>query len=176
MNGLGFIREKLDIKILILFILQRLPEPVDLETLAGLTRQEDTVGWFDFTECLAELEESDHIVQERGGWRITPKGERNSRMVESSLPWCVRSRTEKLVSPVAARLRRDAMIVTEHRVLDDGTAMAELSLSDGKGPMLRLSVLCAGEAQAAEIETRFRTQAEQTYARIMRLLTADEAL
>ena len=171
MNSLGFIREKLDIKILILFILRRLSEPVDLDTLAELTRQEETVGWFDFTDCLAELEQSGHIAPERGGWRITPKGDRNSQAVESSLPWCVRARTEKLVTPVAARLRRDAMIVTGHEQLEDGTALAELSLSDGKGPMLRLSVLCAGQEQAAEIEARFRSNAEQTYARIMQLLT-----
>ena len=173
MNTLGFIREKLDIKILILFILRRLPEPVDLDTLSELTRQEETVGWFDFAESLSELEQSGHVERRNGDWRITDKGERNSQAVESSLPWCVRARTEKLVAPVAARLRRDSMIVTGHSLQDDGTAVAELALSDGKGPMLRLSILCAGQEQAAEIEARFRSNAEQTYARIMQLLTTD---
>ena len=47
MGRLGFIHEKLDIKILILYILRRLPGTVDPETLAELCQCDSGVGYFD---------------------------------------------------------------------------------------------------------------------------------
>ena len=49
----GFIHEKLDIKLLILFILSRLPAPCDRGTLDELCQQCDNgVGYFDYSDCL----------------------------------------------------------------------------------------------------------------------------
>ncbi len=47
---LGFIHDKLDIKILILFILRRLPEPVTFDVLRDLTLCDDGIGYFDFAD------------------------------------------------------------------------------------------------------------------------------
>ena len=43
----GFIHDKLDIKILILFILQRLYAPISMDTLAELTLCDDGISYFD---------------------------------------------------------------------------------------------------------------------------------
>ena len=43
-NRFGFIREKLDIKILILFILKRLTAPVDFDKLSELTMCDDGIS------------------------------------------------------------------------------------------------------------------------------------
>ena len=51
----GFIHEKLDIKLLILFVLRRLPAPIDAESLADLVLIDGGIGYFDYKECLAEL-------------------------------------------------------------------------------------------------------------------------
>ena len=53
MDRLGFIHEKLDIKILILFILRRLPGTVNRDMLSDFTQCDGGVGYFDFSDCLS---------------------------------------------------------------------------------------------------------------------------
>ena len=86
MERYGFIHEKLDIKILILYILSRLSGEVDPETLAELCRCDDGIGYFDYSDCLAELVETEHVKETEEGYSVTEKGRRNAEAVESSLP------------------------------------------------------------------------------------------
>ena len=46
----GFIHEKLDIKLLILFVLRRLPAPIDAESLSDLVLIDGGIGYFDDKE------------------------------------------------------------------------------------------------------------------------------
>ena len=50
MERFGFIHDKLDIKILILFVLRRLPDYVQGDTLAELVLCDDGISYFDYTE------------------------------------------------------------------------------------------------------------------------------
>ena len=166
----GFIHEKLDIKILILFILRRLPGTVDADTLLELCQCDEGIGYFDYSDCLHELVETEHIAESEEGYTITEKGARNADAVESSLPYSVRRKAERLLAPVQERLRRAAMIMARH-TKDENGCTVELAMSDGKGELIRMNLLCAGEEQAKQIEKHFRRDAEGYYQKIVKLLS-----
>ena len=115
MDHFGFIHEKMDIKILILFVLDQLPGPVDALTLEDLVFCDDGIGYFDYSDCLAELAETGQITEENGRYQITETGSRNVAAVGSSLPYSVRSKALKTAAPLAERMRRAAMIVPNIR-------------------------------------------------------------
>ena len=71
MDQLGFIHDKLDIKILILFVLRRLPAAVDPETLLELCQVDGGIGYFDYSDCISELLQSEHMTEDDEGFRIT---------------------------------------------------------------------------------------------------------
>lgn len=172
MDRFGFIHEKLDIKILILFILRRLPGVVDPETLAELCQCDEGIGYFDYSDCLSELIDTGHIAESEDGYEITEKGMRNADAVESSLPYSVRSKALRLIAPVEERMRRAAMIKASHEINKEG-CFVTLSMADGVGEVINLRFLCDGEKQAKLIEKNFRRDAEGYYQKIVALMSEE---
>lgn len=170
MDRFGFIHERLDIKILILFVLRRLPSEVDAETLRELCQCDDGIGYFDYADCLSELVENGNVEENEEGYRITEMGASNADAVEKTLPYSVRSKALKLIAPVEERLRRAAMITAEHSVGENGCGVT-LAMSDGKGEVIRLELLCGSEEQAKRMEKNFRRGAEAYYQKITELLS-----
>lgn len=166
MEQFGFVREQLDIKILILYILARLPGPVDRESLADIVFCDGAIDYFLFSECLSELIATEHIMKENGKYEITQRGRDDGAMIETSLPISVRDNADLAMVPVAERISRDAMIRTSSVKTNYGCTV-NLSLSDGKGSIMKLSALVGDEEQAKMIEKKFRKNAEDYYVRIL---------
>ena len=170
MDHFGFIHEKSDIKLLTLFVLRRLPGRVDPNTLSDLCRMcDDGIGYFDYTDCLAELIENGLIDENDEGFEITEKGSRNIDIVETDIPYSVRTKAVKLLEPERERLRRLAMIKATHTTEKDGCYL-HLAMSDGEGEIIRLRLLCAGEEQAKTMEKNFRKNAEAFYQQFIEML------
>ncbi|MDO4749557.1 MAG: DUF4364 family protein [Eubacteriales bacterium] len=170
MNEYGLIREKLDIKLLILFVLRRLPAAVTAVELGDLVLTYCSAGYFDYTECLVDLLKSGHVSEEAGRYQITDLGREHGQTLEDSLPFTIRSACERAVAPIADVMRRSAMVGASHSVGKDG-CWTELSLSDGLGDILRLRLLCANEEQAGLIEKNFRAGAEGVYLHLVQFLS-----
>ena len=173
-NSLGFIRDKLDIKILLLFILERLPKPVEAVTLSDLALFDGGFTWFDYTDCLEELIRTEHVAEKNGKFAITEKGRRNVDAVSSSLPYTVRAKAERLCAPVAAAMRRASMIETAVEAGPKGGRTVSMRLSDGVGEIISLRLLAPDEDTARTMEKRFRDGAEDIYGSIVRLMTEPE--
>ena len=174
MDQFGFIHEKMDIKILILYVLDLLPGPVDAITLSELVFCDDGIGYFDYSDCLAELAESGQIIDKKGTYQITEAGKKNVAAVGSSIPYSVRMKARKVASPLAERMRRAAMIVAEHERQDDGTFQVRLGVTDGVSNLLSMTIMAPTEALADTIERTFRERAEQVYHEVIRILTESE--
>ena len=171
MDNFGFIHGELDTKILILYVLRRLPRPVDGQTLVELCSFDNGVSWFDYIECLSSLIDTGHVDKLSGDrYSITEKGLVNGGAAETSLPYAVRMKAKRLIEPVAEKMRGDEMIETGRKATNGGM-MAELKLSDGKGEIMYLRLLAPDEETVESIGRAFRADAEGIYQRIVEILT-----
>ena len=170
MANFSFIHEQIEVKVLILFIMQRLPEPVTHDVLTGLTLCDEGIGYFDVTECIADLLKTKHLHLEDGKYSLTPKGKRNGETLEKNLPYSVRIKAEASAAIVRASLNRDSMIKTQRSVNDNGGYKVAMSLSDGIGDIISLELVTVNEQQADTIEKSFRRNAEQIYHAIIDIL------
>ncbi len=159
----GFIHDKLDLKMLELYLMARVAGPVDPDVLFDLVCGHAGVDFFHFTEATAELVESGHLLLTDAGYVITEKGRTNSAACESSLPFSVRRRCTQELVAVNAALRRNAQIREEKKSHSDGSVTIRLTMDDDGGNLLTLELLCPTEEQADRLMAGFHAQPEKIY-------------
>ena len=174
MAGQGFIHDKLELKFLILYIAARVIEPIPFDTMLDLTMCDDAVDYFDFTECLRDLVDTEHLTLSQDGlYAITEKGLRNSRICESSLAYSVRLRCDKNLDVWNRKLRRKSQVKATWEQRSNGTYTVRLSLDDDAGSLMDLKLMAVREDMAKLLAGRFRQAPEKLYGQIMNLLLED---
>ena len=169
--GVGFIREKIEIKFLILYIAARVLEPLPLEGMQELTMCDDGIDYFAFSECLNDLVRTEHLrLTEQQTYCITPKGLKNSAICETSLPYSVRVRTDKNVAAYNQKLLRQSQVRSGVSPRPNGTYTVDLSLDDDLDNVMHLQLMVAGEEMAHELADRFQKSPEQLYSSLISAL------
>ena len=169
-GNFGFIHEQIEIKVLILFIMRRLPEPVSIDTLLELTMCDEGVSYFDVTECIAKLVKTKHLLYSENKYSLTKKGEINGETQEKNLPYSVRAKAEDAAALARAAFNRNTMIKTHRNVDDYGGYKVTLSLSDGVGEIISMELFAANERQAKTFERGFRKNAEKVYHNVIEMI------
>ena len=166
----GFIRDRLDIKILILFIMRRLQMPITLEDLTELAMCDNGVGYFVYMDCLADLVRTEHLKLDSDMYSLTEKGERNGRITEKNLPANVKEIIESTTLTYRNKHNRASKIIALHNANADDSFTVTLSLSDGFGEFVFMELYAATREQAIEIEKGFRKNAEKIYNELIKLI------
>nr|WP_241426833.1 DUF4364 family protein [Dysosmobacter acutus] len=159
---------------MILYIADRVIEPIPFDTVLDLTLCDGGIDYFDFSDCLADLVRTGHLTLSKDGlYAITDKGRRNSEICASSLPYSVRIRTDKNVSICNQKLRRKSQVKASTTRRPNGTYTVTLSLSDDVGSVMELDLMVPKEEMAQEVENRFRTNPEGLYSALLGTLLGD---
>lgn len=169
----GFIRDKLQLKLLILYILDHLIEPVDQPHLLDLTLCDEGVDYFSFSEALAELVDSGHVVLVENLYAISAKGREHCQAGESAVPTSVRMKCDRNTGLANAILRRNSQMQTEVHPRTDGEFDVQLSLSDDGGSVISMELASSSQEQALRMTDNFRKHAEEIYNAILTALLDD---
>lgn len=174
MARIGFIHDKLDIKMLTLYILSHLAAPVDFGTLTDLVMCDDGVDYFLYAEGVAELLESAHAEKIDEQYIATEKGRRSSLDLESSIPTVIRARCDQRLSSLNAALKRKAQVRSEIIPLSDGSVSVKLALNDDQEELFSLSLLAASQKDGEDIALRFREHPDRIYNGILGVLLTNQ--
>jgi len=166
----GFIHEQIEIKILILFILMRLPEPVSTDELADIALCDDGISYFDFIEGLSDLVSTEHVEYDGEKYAITEKGIRNGKITETGIPYSVRIKADSRAAQLRGTMNRNSLINTSRTIRRKGGYTVSLSLSDGIDNIISVELLAANNKQAEELEKGFRKNAEKIYSDFIKLI------
>ena len=169
--GVGFIRDKLEIKFLILYVAAGVAEPMPLSDIQAMTMIDDGIDYFDFSQCLNELVETEHLRRDQEErYVITPKGLKNSEICQSSLPYSVRMKADKLIASYRQELLRRAQVQAQVTRRENGTYTVELRLSDDVDDLMQLRLMVATEEMARDLAGRFERDPEQIYSQLVAAL------
>ena len=165
----GFIHDKLDIKLLVLYIMARVAAPIDFSTLTDLAMCDSGVDYFQFAEAVAELLESGHLTQDGEFYAVTDKGRRACAAGESSLSSVVRRRCDQRLVPLNQALKRKAQIRADLRPRSDGYDVC-LMMDDDQGSLFSLTLLAPSQEDGQRIADRFLQYPDRIYNGILGVL------
>ena len=152
----GFIQNELDLKLLVLYIMARTAHPVTFPQLLELALCDAGVNYFSLTQAVDHMVETGQLARDGERYSITEKGQRNSEICQSSLPYSVRMHCDENLLRVNDALRREAQIQADVQDREDGTCTLLLRFSDGASPLLELSLLVPDRAMALSMAQVFR--------------------
>ena len=165
----GFIHDKLDIKLLVLYIADHAAAPIDFATLTDLALCDNGVDYFQFAEGLAELLESGHLTKDGEFYAVTEKGRRTCAAGESSLSPVVRRRCDQRLAPLNQALKRKAQVRSELRPRPDGCDVC-LMMDDDQGSLFSLTLLAPSQEEGRRIADRFLRHPDRIYNGILGVL------
>ena len=172
MAQVGFIRSKEEIKYLILYIAERLIAPVPFEVMQELTMCDPAVEFFDFSECLSYLVDTQHMTCSREDlYAITEKGVQNGRACADEIPYSVRLTAERLAEEANQRIKRQRQVQSSITPRERGLFDVRLSFNDDAGrPLWKMELAVPDLKKAESLSRRFQDAPEQMYSALTKLL------
>lgn len=170
MPRIGFIQDDLDLKLLILYIMDRTAGPITFLQLFELALFDAGVDYFSLRQAVDHMVATGQLALEEERYAITEKGRRNSQICQSSLPRSVRLHCDDNLIKVNDALRKEAQVRSQLIDNTDGTVTLCLALEDNRSPLLHLSLLSPSREQALRWEEAFHSDPSALYLNITRLL------
>jgi len=173
MTRIGYIQSDLDLKLLVLYIMDRAAAPITFNQLLELALCDAGVDYFSLTQAVSHLVETEHLTLVEERYAITEKGRRNCQICAETLPFSVRRRCDENLLAVNEQLRRDAQIRGELLPREDSTFTVRLALDDDAGNLFTLELLTPSEEQGKALIDRFKTGPELMYSKLTDLLFSE---
>ena len=175
MPPIGFIQDDLDLKLLILYIMDRAAGPITFLQLFELALCDAGVDYFSLAQAVDHMVATGQLTKEEDRYAITEKGRRNSQICEGGLPRSVRRHCDDNLIQVNAALRRESQVRARIMDREDGTATLCLSLEDDSSPLLHLALLSPGREQAERWAEAFQSDPSALYMNVIKLLDKEAA-
>jgi len=168
-----FIHSELDLKLLVLYIMDRAAGPLTFLQILELALCDAGVDYFSLTQAVEHMVSTGQLEKNGERYAITEKGRRNSEICRTSLPYSVRLHCDDNLARINEAIRLEAQVRTGVEPNEDGTVTLRLQLNDLGSPLLQLSLLAPDRERAEEMSGRFRADPARLYHEIVRLLTQD---
>ena len=175
MERRGFIHDILDVKILILYVMSLVEEPISAQTIYELCYQDDCLSYFDVQEAIPQLVRSGHLMQEEfDRYLITDKGRETEEITQDAVAFPVKERAKQAVENHNRKSKRDQFLHAEVLERENGDFAVRMSLSDFQGVLMDLELTAPTLQQARKLERAYRKNAEVVYQAVMVALLEEE--
>lgn len=169
----GFIRDMLDVKVLILFVMARVEYPVTAQQIYELCYQDDCLSYFDVQQAIPQMVESGHLRKTvTGAYEITPKGREDGAVTEDAVVYSLAQRVLAAIEQFNREQRRSRYVKTD--VIEEGSSFfVHMRLDDEISKLMDLTLMAPSQKQARKLSAVFQKNAEAFYQTIMEILLED---
>ena len=167
----GFIQDMLDVKVLILFVMAKLSYPASLQTIYELCYQDDKLSYFDVSVAVPQMVQSGHLQQLLDDtYVITDKGREHEEITCDAIAYPVMQRALTAVQRYNNRMQRKGLIETKIEQEETGDYLAQLTLRDDAGVLMKLELAAPTLSQARKLVRAYEKQADAIYQQLLQQL------
>lgn len=189
------LKDENQIKIFILYLLEKIGYPLDYPTIGAIMMQDGIVNFFDFAQCFFELVDAGHIreivvddeeVNEGYGaeddedpesektvlYDVTETGKSVANTLSSNLMYAVREKGYRSALRHLSFEKKGAFIDSSYKKDGDGY-IVNCKINDKNGVILDVNVRCDSEYQLNRMLTNFSEKPEIVFRGIVALISGD---
>lgn len=170
----GFVRDMMDVKLLILYVMARVEPAVTIQQIYELCFQDDHLSYFDVCTAVPEMVKTGHLQQQDDTYSITQKGRDTQELTGNEVIFSVRCLVDNAVADFNRRVRRSSRVKTEIYERESGEIVVMLLLHDPKGELMRLELVAPDHQQARRLQKTMEEKSELVYDLVMTALLDDE--
>lgn len=164
-------------KLVLLYAVKAIALGPTREQLLKTMVETDSMNYFAFSTCLAELEEDGLLKACVNGFGqvycLTDEGEKMLNMFADSLPHSLCERLSAYAETNRPGLKREQMLVSSMEELSDGTYNVRLQAQSETGPEMDISLRVISRGMAIRVRNAWQQRAEEVFSSLMGILTKD---
>lgn len=178
MPELGGLKDKNDVKILILFLLKNINYPLTITNISDILIRYGQANYFDITDGLEELVSNffaEKIENEDGVTHYHPTGQgiKFAEELYSLLPSSVREKTMRSALKTLSNIKRESQIITDLQKTDYGY-LVNCQIKDEELDIFKFSLYVPNDIQAHIVQKNFKNNPEYIYKSLIELLTKED--
>lgn len=171
------LRDKNDIKIFILYLLNQINQPMEFSDINDIVVQDGLVGPIEFAECFAELLDLGNVLEivEAGKayYLISDKGIHVAENLESELLGFIKNKSLKSALRLISFKNGGNHIETSCKARPDGKFDFSCRILQKSDKILEINLVVENEKQLELMRYNFNDRPEVVYRGVMALLTGE---
>lgn len=171
------LRDKNDIKIFILYLLNHIDQPMEFADINDIVVQDGLVGPIEFAECFAELLDLGNVLEMVEGGKayyvISEKGIHVAENLESELLGFIKNKSLKSALRLISFKNGGNHIETSYKARADGKFDFSCRIMQKTDTILEVNLLVENEKQLELMRYNFNDRPEVVYRGVLALLTGE---
>lgn len=171
------LRDKNDIKIFILYLLNQINQPMEFSDINDIVVQDGLVGSIEFAECFAELLDLGNVLEIVEGGKayyvISDKGIHVAETLESELLGFIKNKSLKSALRLISFKNGGNHIETSCKARPDGKFDFACRILQKNDKLLEINLVVENEKQLELMRYNFNDRPEVVYRGVMALLTGE---
>lgn len=167
--------DKIDVKLIVLFIIDNFKMPVPNSFLVDTLALEPFVNYFDLQQQIAELSEEGLVTYYTEDcdrfFSLTKKGSEALEFFSVRIPKTVRERLLHAIKIKVKELKNALSIKADYKKINDIEYNISLGISEGNFDMFNVSLSVADELMAKKMCASFKENPQSLYSEFLAVLT-----
>ena len=161
-------------KVLILYLLNRLPDGIKSDHLYKIVSSANNINYFYFQELLTDLIETKLVgsftKDEDAVIKITSEGQNALSLTKSLLPGILKLKADTVFKEEIPIIQEESSIITEYVPKDENNYTVKCKIVEKNETLFEVSAFAGSRERAKQISDNWKNNANKLYPKIIDLL------